>query len=1338
MNEKDLFLAAYRMDDPAERDRYLEKVCADRPTLLDRVRELLRLSDEVGSLMEPPESPTFASTSSTLVTGEAVSSVIGPYKLLEPIGEGGMGTVYMAEQTSPVRRLVALKVIKAGMDSRQVLARFEAERQALALMDHPNIAKVLDAGTTDQGRPYFVMELVKGRPITQYCDERRLKPHERLELFIPVCHAVQHAHQKGVIHRDLKPSNVIVGNYDGQAVPKVIDFGVAKATGQKLTEATLFTGFGTVLGTPEYMSPEQARIDNVDIDTRSDVYSLGILLYELLTGTTPLQHARVKEAAMLEILRLVREEDPPRPSTRLLTTEELPSIAANRGLEPRQLSSQIRGELDWIVMKALEKDRGRRYETADGLAMDLNRHLHDEPVAACPPTIGYQIRKFAKRNRSVVLVTSLVAISLVIGLIGTTWGMIEASWARSDAIAETKKKEDALVSVKKSERERSVQLFETLVSEARANRLVHRSGQRFETLATLKRAADLARELKLPEEKFVDLRSQAIAALTLPDMYPAGPWLPIPEDAMRFDFDADQKIYARTDRSGGCSVRRVADDSEICYIPSTKRPDIPTLGVVPYLSRDGKFVAVVGPPEMISEIGLDLWRIDGVKPVHVLSDPGAYYITFRDDSRLAAIHRKDGSIAVHELPAGTRLSLLPREGSTNEIRVMLHPSEPILAVTTYLDRSIAIRDIRNGRTLAKTMFEAGPTIEAWYPDGASLAVGLDDGRILQCDRDSLRLLRTVTQGTASRVSVATRIVFDKPGTRFATVDWDSKLNYYDTPTGQCLMTLPYSQLCPLSFVSNDRRLTGLSRDGLLSFWSVSDGREVIPLTHSNSEEVGTFGSVDVSPDGSLLVVGLLDAFCLWNLESGEELVNVPLPGNENRIFVKFDTDGSILVLGDKGVSKWPFRKQVDEALRWTLGPPRNIPLPPGNYLDRSQDGRIIVSCSRSGGAFAGGWRLSSDRPEVPVRFARGQDISFISVSPDGRWVLTIEQNLWSAQIWDARDGSLVKRLADRPVRRANFTADGRWITTSLEDGRLFTVGTWEPGPNLGGRLLVSSNGKVALVVPNHGVPRLVDPETHRVFATLPMLEEQSLQPQALSPDGSRLILYGSGIRVLNLRRIRKGLAEIGLDWDAPPFAPVDETATAPMSIEVVPGETTESVESSEVRARRSIENAKKAVDKNRDSPQALNTLAWRYITAPESLRDVGQGISLAEKASKLSPDSSMIRNTLGLAYYRGGRYREAVAVLRENLRQREHRFHAEDHYILAMAFARLGEADRARDHFDIADLWAKGQDAQKSAAADDLPLLRPEAARVLELESEAMPNGPAAFESEPSTSPKRM
>jgi len=425
-----IFMTALDKTEPAERAAYLAQACGGDDALRQRVEVLLKANDDSGSFLEPPAQKMVA-TMDTPVS-ERPGTVIGPYKLVEQIGEGGMGTVYLAQQTEPVKRLVALKVIKPGMDSRQVIARFEAERQALALMDHPNIARVFDAGTTDSGRPYFVMELVKGVPLTKYCDEHRLTPKARLELFIPVCQAIQHAHQKGIIHRDIKPSNVLVASYDGKPVPKVIDFGVAKATGQQLTERTLVTGLGAVVGTLEYMSPEQAELNQLDIDTRSDIYSLGVLLYELLTGSTPLEKKRLKAAALLEVLRLIREEEPPKPSTRLSTADEMPSVAANRGLEPKKLSGLVRGELDWIVMKALDKDRNRRYETANGLAMDVQRYLNDEPVAACPPSAWYRFRKFARRHKAGLRIAAAAALVLLLAAAGVSWALWDQAARRSE------------------------------------------------------------------------------------------------------------------------------------------------------------------------------------------------------------------------------------------------------------------------------------------------------------------------------------------------------------------------------------------------------------------------------------------------------------------------------------------------------------------------------------------------------------------------------------------------------------------------------------------------------------------------------------------------------------------------------------------------------------------------------------------------------------------------------------------------------------------------------------------------------------------------------------------
>ncbi len=428
-----IFCEAIEVASAVERAAFINGACGSDEELRRRVERLVDAHFKAGRFLEtPPESVTFSEGSAG--PDEGAGTTIGPYKLLESIGEGGMGTVYMAEQTQPVRRKVALKIIKAGMDSKQVIARFEAERQALALMDHPNIAKVLDAGTTLAGRPYFVMELVKGIPITDYCDAAHLSPRERLELFVPVCQAIQHAHQKGVIHRDVKPTNVLVTLFDDKPVPKVIDFGVAKATAQRLTERTLFTGFGAVVGTLEYMSPEQAAMAGQDVDTRSDVYSLGVLLYELLTGTTPLERAKLRAAGYAEILRRIKEEEPPKPSTRLVESKEtLASVAAQRRTEPARLTRLVRGELDWIVMRALEKDRTCRYDSASAFARDVQRFLDDETVEACPPSASYRLRKFARKNRALLATASAFAALLALGAAVSTWQAIRATRAEARA-----------------------------------------------------------------------------------------------------------------------------------------------------------------------------------------------------------------------------------------------------------------------------------------------------------------------------------------------------------------------------------------------------------------------------------------------------------------------------------------------------------------------------------------------------------------------------------------------------------------------------------------------------------------------------------------------------------------------------------------------------------------------------------------------------------------------------------------------------------------------------------------------------------------------------------------
>ena len=459
MNEETLFEQALCRP-PEERTAFLNQVCAGLPELRAAFAELLAAHEKSGNVLDraraqtvdsgpdqphphaahdqtagPDDASTDGAYTTEFVTRSTSGNVTaGRFTLQEKIGEGGMGEVWVAKQTEPVKRKVALKLIKTGMDSRAVLQRFEQERQALAMMDHPNIARVLDGGLTPTGQPFFVMELVNGLPLTKFCDEARLTPRERLEIFVPICQAVQHAHQKGIVHRDLKPANILVTMIDGKPVPKVIDFGVAKAIAGKLTDESMSTQFGAVIGTFEYMSPEQAGFSGVDIDTRADIYSLGVILYELLTGLRPFDARRLREAALTEMIRIIREEEPSKPSTRLSTDESLPSMAALRRIAPRNLMAMLRGELDWVVMKCLEKQRERRYETANALARDIQRYLADEPVEARPPSAGYRFSKFLLRNRGPVLAASLVLLALVFGIVGTTVGMIQADRRRVEAV----------------------------------------------------------------------------------------------------------------------------------------------------------------------------------------------------------------------------------------------------------------------------------------------------------------------------------------------------------------------------------------------------------------------------------------------------------------------------------------------------------------------------------------------------------------------------------------------------------------------------------------------------------------------------------------------------------------------------------------------------------------------------------------------------------------------------------------------------------------------------------------------------------------------------------------
>jgi WD40 repeat protein len=934
----------------------LAELAGEDIELRNKVAALLAAHRKADSFLEQPAgplggtvddlAPALAQPAGEAARGDKLGTVVaGRYKLIEAIGEGGMGTVYLAQQTEPVKRLVALKVIKAGMDSRQVIARFEAERQALALMDHPNIARVLDAGTTESGRPFFVMELVKGVPLTKYCDEHHLTPKQRLELFVPVCQAIQHAHQKGIIHRDIKPSNVLVALYDGKPVPKVIDFGIAKATGQQLTEHTLVTGFGTLVGTLEYMSPEQAELNQLDIDTRSDNYSLGVLLYELLTGSTPLESKQLKQAAMLEVLRLIREEEPPRPSTRLSTMAELPAVAANRGLEPNKLSGLLRGELDWIVMKALDKDRDRRYETADGLARDVQRYLADEPVQACPPSALYRFRKFVRRNKALVTAATVVAVTLLMAGAVVTWKWWDAEGAREqeqqakakaeatrdEARAAEKRAKQSEERAVAAERQSRLREAEALVGQARGTRLSQRPGQRFEALAALKKAAAIGRELGQPAAWFDPLRNEAIAALALPDLQITREFGRIPPGQAWVGLSDDFELYVQTTEQGDCTVRRVADDAEVARLPA--------LGEFAYADfGPGQTIAVLGK----STRAFRLWDVSGGAPAWRLEAKGVYGWTFHPNGRSLALMQNDGDISVYAVATGKPLHLFRARQTRQDLR--FHPTEPLIAGSSYFSPVVSVYDLETGAVVASatSTWPLGNGRGDWSPDGRTLLVPEADGaRIQEYAFDSgppaLRPLRTLDapyQGFPV-------LTFNPAGDRFVTRGWSGTVHLFDAGSGQLLLKTPalprWTDKLELHFDHTGQRLAGArvgDANDRIGVWSFAPGREYRSLVATDGAEHQNGPAIHRG--GRLTAIGRANGLALFDLETGRELAFVSLPGNHT--VARFDGAGNLLTNGYNGFFRWPVQLDPANPGRLIVGPPGAPAVQQGTIPRCSQPG----------------------------------------------------------------------------------------------------------------------------------------------------------------------------------------------------------------------------------------------------------------------------------------------------------------------------------------------------------------------------------------------------------------
>jgi WD40 repeat protein/serine/threonine protein kinase len=1062
-----IFSAALAKQSLAERAAFLDETCGGDNELRRRVERLLGAHPKLGSFLEGDMTEVGASVD-VLPAHESLGTLIGPYKLLHPIGEGGMGTVFLAEQTHPVQRTVAVKLIKAGMDTRQVIARFEAERQALALMDHPNIARVLDAGATGSGRPYFVMELVKGVPITRYCDERRLTPRQRLELFIPICHAVQHAHQKGIIHRDIKPSNVLIAQYDGEPVPKVIDFGVAKATGPRLTERTFYTEFGALVGTLEYMSPESARGGNqIDIDTRSDIYSLGVLLYELLTGTTPLERKCLQCAALLEALRMIRDVEPPRPSARLSTIDELPSIAANRGLEPKKLNGLVRGELDWIVMKALEKDRNQRYETASALAADVQHYLSDEPVRACPPAAMYRFCKFARRNRRMAAMAGcmLALLVLAVSALAVSYGQVKLALQH---------KSEAL------EREKEITYIQRI---ALAGRELG--------------AGNVGRAEELLDDCPEHLRGWEWHFLKR-QRYGNAPPMQHHATVVRVAFSPDGSQIATVCMDGTLAIR---DPRTGQVLRTLERPAV-LLGAALVrgmaYSPDGRFLAVARNDGEVrvwdSTSGQRLYRLEG----H--AGP-AWQVAFSPDGRILASGGSDRSVRLWDLASGETLQLLPEHPSpvkgvafrpdgrsvvaacddgtvkvwdlgtgqkTFSFRgeLLAYPWSPWFSSDarrlgwSCLDGVIKIWDTSTGRLEIDQQSNTHQCRAiAFSPDGSRIAVAGFDGTLRLLDAVTGREILTIF----AHPSLVADVAFSPDGHQLASASYDQTVRLWDAtpltndPLAPHCVTLAghTDKVSEVAFSADGRWLASASWDHTIKLWelcgkgaprvSTLEGQSTAPtpgaiaLRFTLRGHHGIVTGVSFSSDNRTLASASWDdTVRLWDMQSpsGDTLTERRSVSLTRRVTsIAFSPDGQLLAIGqDNGIALY------NPASGQEVHPFKQTPAPvPG--LAFSPDSRHLISAGASDRAVKV-WDVDAEKFRFEIRHNPNPN-SCVAVSRDGRRIAAPGPGRAAAdhtvRVWDV--DWKAKRYTE------SCTLKGHrgyvWKVAFSPDGRYLASGSWD-------------------------------------------------------------------------------------------------------------------------------------------------------------------------------------------------------------------------------------------------------------------------------------------------------